>query len=62
VTALIDPDGARYLAERIPGARLELIEGQDHFVSGDPDQLLDAIERFLHELPDLDLARRPSPR
>ncbi len=49
--ALIDPAGARYLAERIPGARLELIEGEDHFVSGDPDQILDAIERFLHELP-----------
>ena len=49
--ALIDPAGARYLAERIPGARLELFEGEDHFVSGDPDQILDAIERFLHELP-----------
>lgn len=49
--ALVDPGGARFLAERIPGARLEFIEGQDHFVSGDPDQIVDSIERFLPELP-----------
>ncbi|WP_328518734.1 alpha/beta fold hydrolase [Kribbella sp. NBC_00359] len=54
--ALVDPDGARYLAERIPGARLEFIEGQDHFVAGDPDQLLDVIEPFLRDLPE------PEPR
>lgn len=49
--ALVDPEGARFLADRIPGARLELIEGEDHFVSGDPDQILDAIEPFLRGLP-----------
>jgi pimeloyl-ACP methyl ester carboxylesterase len=49
--ALVDVGGARYIAERIPGARLELLEGGDHFVSGNPDQILDAIERFVRDLP-----------
>jgi DNA-binding winged helix-turn-helix (wHTH) protein/esterase/lipase len=49
--ALVDVGGSRYMAERIPGARLELLEGSDHFVSGNPDQILDAIERFLPDLP-----------
>ncbi|TCC46505.1 alpha/beta fold hydrolase [Kribbella capetownensis] len=48
---LIDVGGSRYIADRIPGARLELLDGDDHFVSGDPDQLLDPIERFVHDLP-----------
>ncbi|MDP9220802.1 MAG: alpha/beta fold hydrolase, partial [Actinomycetota bacterium] len=42
---------AEYIAERIPGATLRLLEGSDHFVSGDPDQLLDAIEPFVTQLP-----------
>ena len=49
--ALVDVGGRRYLAEHIPGARLELLDGDDHFVSGNPDQILDAIERFLRDLP-----------
>jgi hypothetical protein len=49
--ALVHPEGARYLAERIPGARLELLDGDDHFVSGNPDQILDAVERFRRDLP-----------
>jgi hypothetical protein len=49
--ALAHPEGARYLAKQIPGARLELLDGDDHFVSGDPDQILDAVERFLRDLP-----------
>ncbi|TCO45603.1 serine aminopeptidase S33 family [Kribbella antiqua] len=49
--ALVDVGGARFLAERIPGARLELLEGADHFVSGNPDQILDSIERFVNDLP-----------
>jgi pimeloyl-ACP methyl ester carboxylesterase len=48
---LIDPGGSRYMAEHIPGARLELLDGNDHFVSGDPDQILDPIERFVRDLP-----------
>src|SRR6266540_2031948 len=49
--ALFDPGGGRYLAEHIPGARLELLDGDDHFVSGDPDQILDPVEAFLPDLP-----------
>ncbi|MEN3267333.1 alpha/beta fold hydrolase [Pseudonocardia sp.] len=49
--ALVHPEGARYIAERIPGARLDLLDGDDHFVSGNPDQILDAVERFLRDLP-----------
>jgi len=49
--ALVHSEGARYIAERIPGARLELLDGDDHFVSGNPDQILDAVEPFLRELP-----------
>ncbi|MFC5265583.1 alpha/beta fold hydrolase [Kribbella qitaiheensis] len=50
--ALVDVGGAQFIAERIPGARLELLEGDDHFVSGNPDQIVDAIERFVADLPD----------
>jgi len=45
------PDEGRFLADRIPGAQLELIEGADHFVSGDPGQLLDVIEPFVDAIP-----------
>jgi pimeloyl-ACP methyl ester carboxylesterase len=30
---------ARYLADHIPSARLQLLEGSDHLVCGDPDQM-----------------------
>jgi hypothetical protein len=50
--ALVDVGGSRYIADRIPGARLELLDGEDHFVSGNPDQILDAIERFVRDLPE----------
>lgn len=40
-------DEARYLARRIPGAELVLLEGRDHFVSGNPAQLLEVIEPFV---------------
>jgi hypothetical protein len=39
----------RYLAQHIPGARLVELPGDDHFVSGDPDQILDPVETFLAE-------------
>jgi pimeloyl-ACP methyl ester carboxylesterase len=49
--AVVEIGGSRYLADHIPGARFEELEGADHFVSGDPDQILDAIGRFLQDLP-----------
>jgi len=47
--ALFQVAEAEYIADRIPGARLEVLDGVDHFVSGDPDQILDAIEPFVAE-------------
>lgn len=41
---------ARYLAERFPDAELVELHGVDHFVSMDPDQILDEVERFLRDL------------
>jgi hypothetical protein len=40
--------GAQYLARKVPGAELHVLEGSDHFVASDPDQILDAVESFLH--------------
>ena len=40
----------RYLAERIPGARFIELEGTDHFVGVDPDQILDPVEQFMRGL------------
>ena len=40
---------AEYITDRVSGARLEVLEGEDHFVSGDPDQILDAVEPFVAE-------------
>jgi DNA-binding winged helix-turn-helix (wHTH) protein/dienelactone hydrolase len=37
----------RYLADHIPGARFVELEGEDHFVSGNPDQILDPVLAFL---------------
>jgi pimeloyl-ACP methyl ester carboxylesterase len=45
--ALCHPEEGRYLAEHIPSATLRLLDGEDHFVSGNPDQLLDEIDAFL---------------
>jgi pimeloyl-ACP methyl ester carboxylesterase/DNA-binding winged helix-turn-helix (wHTH) protein len=41
---------ARYLAEHIPGARLIELDGRDHFVAVDPDQILDPLEEFVRAL------------
>jgi hypothetical protein len=38
---------AQFIADRVPGARLQVLEGVDHFVSADPDQILDAVEPFV---------------
>jgi pimeloyl-ACP methyl ester carboxylesterase/DNA-binding CsgD family transcriptional regulator len=45
----IDPhiEEGRYLARRIPGARLVELDGTDHFVGVDPDQILDPVEEFV---------------
>ena len=37
----------RYIANRIPGAEFVELEGSDHFVSIEPDQILDHVERFV---------------
>jgi len=37
----------RYIAGRIPGARFIELNGGDHFVSVDPDQILDPVEEFV---------------
>jgi class 3 adenylate cyclase len=44
----VHPGAGRYLAERIPGARLVVLAGEDHlFFVGDSDALVDEIEEFL---------------
>ncbi|HET6877673.1 MAG TPA: alpha/beta fold hydrolase [Jatrophihabitans sp.] len=48
--AVFRVEGARYLADRIPDAELRLLDGADHLPCGDPDQILDPIEDFLHEI------------
>ena len=40
----------RYLADHIPGARFVELEGADHFVAVDPDQILDPVEEFVRSL------------
>ena len=48
---LFDLEEADFLARHIPDAELVVLDGVDHFVAGDPDQLLDAIEPFLTKAP-----------
>ena len=40
----------RYLAAHIPGARFVELDGADHFVAVDPDQILDPVEEFVRSL------------
>jgi hypothetical protein len=49
--ALFGIEEARYLADHIPDATLCLLDGADHFVAGDPGQILDAIEPFVLSVP-----------
>jgi class 3 adenylate cyclase len=45
---LIDPRHSQYIAERIPGAKLVMLEGSDNLmVAGDSDAILDEIDEFL---------------
>ena len=42
------PDEGRYIAERIPGARLVVLDGEDHLLwAGDQESILGEIEEFL---------------
>jgi len=43
-------DEGRYLADRIPGATFVELDGADHFVAVDPDQILDPVEAFVRGL------------
>ena len=52
--AVVRIGNARYLAEHISRAELVELDGADHFVSGDPDQILHPIERFLQAQADQD--------
>lgn len=45
--AMFHVEEARYIADRVSGARLQLLDGSDHFCAGDPDQTLDAVEPFV---------------
>ena len=49
--AVVLVEDGRYLAEHIPNAQLVELDGADHFVSGNPDQILDPVERFLRASP-----------
>ena len=42
---------SEYMAAQIPGATMIELEGEDHFVSGNPDQILDAFEPFISSTP-----------
>jgi DNA-binding winged helix-turn-helix (wHTH) protein/pimeloyl-ACP methyl ester carboxylesterase len=54
---LIRVEEGRYLAAHIAGAQLVELPGEDHFVSGDPDQIIDPIAAFLTA--DEQVARQP---
>ena len=43
------PEEARYLAGRIPGARLVELSGADQLVAVDPDGIADVVEAFVRE-------------
>ena len=47
----------RYLADHIPGARFVELDGADHFVAVDPDQILDPVEEFVRSLESSDTFR-----
>jgi pimeloyl-ACP methyl ester carboxylesterase/DNA-binding winged helix-turn-helix (wHTH) protein len=44
---LFDVAEGKYIADRVAGAQFVVLEGRDHFVAGDPDQILDAVEPFI---------------
>jgi pimeloyl-ACP methyl ester carboxylesterase len=49
----IDVGEGRYIASKIPGARLVELAGEDHIpVAEDPESVVREVERFVRELPD----------
>ncbi len=47
----VRPENAAFLAERIPHARLALVDGVDHWPwVGDPDPVLEAVDQFIANL------------
>jgi pimeloyl-ACP methyl ester carboxylesterase len=53
-----DIGGARYMAERIPGARLVELPGEDHLIWTQPDPILAEVEEFLTGVRPLEDAER----
>jgi len=49
--ALFDMAEGKYIADRVAGAQFVVLDGEDHFVAGDPDQILDAVEPFVSSTP-----------
>jgi DNA-binding winged helix-turn-helix (wHTH) protein/class 3 adenylate cyclase len=50
---VVPPSHGRQLAASIPGARLRMLPGEDHYLySGDPGPALDAVEQFVATTPD----------
>ncbi|MGZ8695515.1 MAG: adenylate/guanylate cyclase domain-containing protein, partial [Gaiellaceae bacterium] len=50
---VVDVGEGRYIAARIPGARLVELPGEDHIpVAEDPESVIREIERFVRELPE----------
>lgn len=43
----VDVGGARFMAERIPGAEYVELPGEDHLIWADPEPILDEVERFV---------------
>jgi len=51
IDLLVNPENARILADRIPNARVEYIEGASHILFTDrPDEVNGVIRRFLDEV------------
>jgi pimeloyl-ACP methyl ester carboxylesterase len=48
---LVPVEHGRWMAEHVPDATIRELEGADHFVSGDPDQILDSVEPFIRATP-----------
>jgi pimeloyl-ACP methyl ester carboxylesterase len=59
----VRPENASYLAEHIPGARLVLLEGRDHWPwFGDADSVLAPLEAFVDRVASEGLSRVPAAR